>query len=157
MSPDCTCARCVSACKHKPGWFAPGQVELVAQHLGITLEELFKRYLGVDFWVGEPTTFVLAPAVVEMEAGKEYPFKPTGRCVFLTDDDRCSIHPVKPRECRETDSHQSKEANKEVKTQITLEWGEHQPQITALLGRKPELPGASIFDVLELLGGMGGS
>lgn len=103
---ECTCDRCVGACKNTPGWFAPGEAEQVAAVLGIPFEEFFKKYLVVDYWVEEEVdTLVLSPVKEEhiKYAGKKapftFPFIPSP-CVFLKDD-RCSIHSHKPKECRE--------------------------------------------------------
>lgn len=147
MSQDCTCITCVSACHHKPGWFKPGQVELVAKHLKMPLKQLFKRYLGVDFWVGNKPIFVLAPATTTMKPGSEYPVNPRGKCIFLTKNDRCAIHPVKPHECREMLHNQSESVNKKVKKEIVERWRQEQPQIQEILGRAPVEPKGSVLDL----------
>jgi len=48
---SCTCQDCIIACYHKPGWFAPNEIEKVADFMGISLQQLFDEYLGVDWYV----------------------------------------------------------------------------------------------------------
>lgn len=140
LTVECSCSTCQKACTHKPGWFAPGEAEAVATHLGLTLEQLFKQHLMVD-WHDDVDgvsgdVFLLSPAVDDETPGEEFPGDPRGRCVFYKDG-KCSIHAVKPKECREYvhgDSSTTVRIRHEV---IAAEWVEHQQQIKDLLGRKP--------------------
>lgn len=136
-----TCQTCVGACYRKPGWFLPGEAEKVADYLGITLQELFRTKLGVDWWEDHPATdsdvFLLAPATTDMNPGEEYPGTPGGRCVFLTADARCSIHGVKPHECRVHWCGQSDRDATALHRSTADAWvGEHQ-RLVDLLGREP--------------------
>lgn len=137
---ECECTACQSACLKKPGWFKPGQVEEVAAALGVSLQELFKRYLMVDYVVGEGgahiDTFVLSPATINGPKGKEASIVPTGQCVFYTNDGKCAIHPVKPWECRSWDHRQGYGDGGHHKA-VTQSWAAEQQQIADLLGRKP--------------------
>lgn len=143
---DCTCEVCRAACEHKPGWFLPGQAEMVADYLGITLGELFNEYLAVDYWLDEQDIFVLAPATKTITPGVEYPADPHGECVFYHDG-LCSIHDVKPHECKLM-HHSTEEGGAHHAT--ALEWQEHQDQIAELLGHEPEADYSfgGIFDFL---------
>lgn len=137
---------------HKPGWFAPGEVERVADYLGMTVAELFLSKLSVDWW--EETsdvleTFVLAPTVVGGNPGDMYDADPRGVCVFYRDG-LCTIHEVKPLECREyvhTDSSLGVEMRHEHVAKL---WYSHQDQIRQLLGREPEIAGD--FSIINMLG-----
>lgn len=135
---DCTCDKCSAACVNKPGWFLPGEAERAAAHLGIPLVQFFRDHLGVDWREGEPTTFVLAPALTTMEPGTEYPGDPQGRCVFLGEDGLCTIHPVKPFECREYLHDQARAETQARHEQVADAWKDYQQQIKDLLGREPE-------------------
>ena len=96
MSFSCTCAHCVSACRIKPGWFMPDEIEPLAANMGLSVQELFDTRLCVDR-LGE--TLVLSPAVVGVEPGAEFPPISLGVCVFFKDE-RCEIHTLgKPHEC----------------------------------------------------------
>lgn len=99
---DCTCEKCVTACEQRPGWFAPGEAEKAAKFLGIPFDE-FKKRLIIDYWCGSEDIPLYSPRKCSVEeertvASWGYAFT-HGRCVFLKDG-LCSIHPVKPFECR---------------------------------------------------------
>lgn len=126
----------MSACSFKPGWFAPGEAEEAAKLKGMTLQDFFRSFLGVDWWQGgadDPTTFVLSPATTRMSPGEEYPGDPKGACVFFVEG-RCSIHTAKPAECREYD-HTKKPGV--ARKDIVARWRQHQAQLTELLGHEP--------------------
>lgn len=144
---ECTCKKCVSACKHKPGWFAPGEVEKAAEYLDLTLQDFFDKYLAVDWWEGDPPTFILAPAIIGEGTGSEYPGDPKGQCVFLNNN-LCDIHKVKPIECSTMNCTASDSGN--VHEEVYKMWIENQEQIVELLGRKPKAKeyADSMFDFL---------
>jgi Fe-S-cluster containining protein len=135
-----TCDQCVSACLVKPGWFLPGEAERVAEHLGLTLEELFETKLAVDWWedTGEGDIFLLSPAIHGELPGTEFPATPNGKCVFLTEDGKCSIHEVKPHECRQYWCGEEEEGAFKRHRETALAWLDHQDQPAELLGREPE-------------------
>lgn len=107
QNTDCSCFKCVGACKQEPGRFAPGEAEKVAKFLNMDFKKFLYRYLIIDYWSGEASNGVdlysYAPKKETVEhssmyASYEYPFK-ADRCVFL-ENDLCKIHDVKPFECR---------------------------------------------------------
>jgi Fe-S-cluster containining protein len=72
----------------------------------MTVERLFETRLCVDYWINadESNTLCLSPASSVTAPGTMMSFSAAfgpQRCMFLTDDLRCEIHPVKPLECRE--------------------------------------------------------
>lgn len=83
MRTDCACLYCILACVRSPGRLVPDDVGPIAQHLGIPAVTLVTDYLED---AGDGVT--LRPRLT-----------PDG-CVFLRDQ-RCTIHAVKPYECRE--------------------------------------------------------
>ena len=102
---ECACRTCQSACENMPGWFLPKEVEAAATVLGLSTREFVSRYTTVDFWVDDPTVYLLRPRQIfepggGMASGSIFP--PEGRCVFLTPDGRCEIHVAKPFECAVT-------------------------------------------------------
>lgn len=144
---ECSCNVCQNACKYNPGWFLPGEAEKAAEHMGLSLKEFFDKFLVVNWWVGIPDdTYVLSPATVNSSPGREANADPSGRCIFFKEG-KCSIHAVKPFECREYIHSQQGNEIYERHEQVAMAWEEHQDQIIELLGREPvseELP--SRFD-----------
>lgn len=99
----CACTDCTACCKRQPGFLIPGDLERIASYLGETVEKV-KAY----FWSSEG-------ALVQDSNGRQYRIrtitprydKRKKRCVFLTDDDKCSIHEVAPFGCSFVDTHMS--------------------------------------------------
>lgn len=121
---DCSCPTCCHACTQKPGWFLPGEAEKVAEFLGISLRELFDTKLGADWWGRySGDILVLAPAVTRWTPGVLYDEDPKGQCVFYDpESQRCTIHPVKPFECR-TNRHDTPQAEmKATHKSVAFAW-----------------------------------
>lgn len=141
MTPEfeCQCEDCKGACKHKPGWFKPGEAEVLAKNMGITLQELFDKHLLIDWWAvagGEPI-FLLSPAVVGEKPGREFPGEPRGKCVFYKRG-KCTIHQQgKPYECAMLAHDDNSRDNHRA---VAMAWNKkkHQKLIRKLLGRKPQ-------------------
>jgi len=59
----CTCKECISYCKARPGWFRPGEMPRLAEFLEMPLKEVFKKYLIVDYWMGQELAeiYLLSP------------------------------------------------------------------------------------------------
>lgn len=139
---ECKCHSCKGACSQKPGWFMPDQIEPLAKKMGLSVQELFDKHLGVDYWNGgdddlPDDIFLLAPAIETMDTGSVYPSNPLGQCVFYKDS-LCSIHTQgKPFECAELD-HNEKELDPRHKS-VALAWNkpEHQEMIVEFLGFEP--------------------
>jgi Fe-S-cluster containining protein len=104
----CSCERCISACNRDPGRLIPGDLEKIADFLGISAKELLENYLvRIPARGGNRRLFFPAPA--KLKAGRclaapgtvvpDYYDKENGRCVFLTPEGMCQIHEVKPFEC----------------------------------------------------------
>lgn len=107
-----SCDHC-SFCCNRPGWFAPGEAQATAKALGIPWEEFRDNYLIIDSFLDNDTViYAWCPAKVFLPTGEAV--EATGRpvsstwqipqigqmCIFWKDF-RCSIHEVKPRECKE--------------------------------------------------------
>ncbi len=77
-----TCRQCGKCCHGEKGILVTSEeAERLAAFLGLTLQELHRDYL---------ITSSLGPQVATRN----------GACVFL-EDNRCRVHPVKPRICRQ--------------------------------------------------------
>ena len=98
-SRACSCKDCARACKIKPGWFLPGEAEKAAKLMGMPLKKFAQKYLTIDYFTLEVNA--LQPAIKVSYSEKDYiPMGlNSGRCVFLTEDDKCKIHAAKPYEC----------------------------------------------------------
>lgn len=138
VKTECTCDCCQDACRRKPGWFAPGEVEQAAGLLGLSVQEFFGQYLAVDFWMAsalDGPVFVLAPANSNNPAGQEYRFNPLGQCVFYQQG-RCLIHAAKPLECALYLHTDSKDDLAQRKAELVLLWRQSK-EAEHLLGRPP--------------------
>lgn len=146
----CACERCQQACTNTPGWFRPGEAEKAAKLMKLSLPVFFRRYLGVNWWCGDPDVFVLAPALVGEKAGREYPGNPKGTCVFFKAG-RCDIHAAKPYDCAYGNPHDERTPERATLDVVAREktvalWSKEQKQIARLLGRKPRAARFSFFD-----------
>ena len=111
--PERGCIRRGACCRAHPGWFAPGEPERAADHLGMTPDAFVRRYLVIDS-VDIDGTRVEAFAPVKLgRDGK--PLWDTGTrvdrlyrilkspCVFYGNESGCAIYPARPIECRHYD------------------------------------------------------
>lgn len=97
----CACGECQAACDRHPGYMAPGDWERIAAHIGVDADRvahLFERGDGVV--VGDRATGKMwrIPTIRPR-------FRDTGRCVFLDDQHRCTVHAVAPAGCAYHDMH----------------------------------------------------
>lgn len=103
----CTCEYCVGACHNVPGWFMPGQVEKLAKRAKLSLLDYFTKFLVLEYWVnGDSNIYVLTPSKSWQTPGTKAKWNSAyhpGKCIFLDDKDRCSIHKFKPFECAKLD------------------------------------------------------
>lgn len=105
---SCACEQCVSCCKRQPGALAAGDldriVSFVAQRQGCTLEVAFER-VKAQIWAS-PGALVMDTETGQFRrVGSITPRMRKGRCVFLDQNDRCSIHAVAPFGCAYFDMH----------------------------------------------------
>lgn len=86
VSNDCkSCGKC---CQYGTGCLIDSDVPKIAEFLGISEEELKKRYLEQ---VEKFHKVLWKPKTTK---------KPFGPCVFYRHGEGCSIHKVKPKQCR---------------------------------------------------------
>lgn len=100
----CGCAECIEPCRRQPGPLAPGDLERIAAFLGRTL-----RDIAGSFWASPGAIVRDARTQAVRTIGTITPRRRAGRCVFLSSDNRCRIHPVAPFGCAYFDMHQSPE------------------------------------------------
>ena len=144
---ECDCDRCKSACQFKPGIFLPEEIKIAADYMKMTEKDFFKKYLAVDYFYDEEDILMLAPNIVGNE-GNLYPFFPKGTCVFY--EDGCTIHEVKPFECRAYIHTDTDEIIIPRKKKIVEEWQNNQNIVLELAG-EVETPECQLGDLLNLL------
>lgn len=144
---ECSCKQCCAACENKPGWFMPGEAEILAKNLDLTLQDLFNKYLAIDWWDGDPfnkkevnEVFLLSPATIKIKPGGMFGYKPTGQCIlYNVETHKCEIHKKgKPYECYMS---RHDKINIEVHRSIAKAWAttENQEQLITLLGKIPKI------------------
>jgi len=99
---SCACAACVECCKRQPGPLIPGDLERIAEHLGLPVAEAARAF----FWASGGALVGTADGR-QFRVGSITPRHERGRCVFLDAEDRCSIHEVAPAGCAYFDTHMS--------------------------------------------------
>jgi len=96
----CACDECRRGCHEQPGSLAAGELEQIAAYLARPVAAVLAK-----FWAS-PGALVGNRATGEVfRVGTITPRLAGGRCVFLSADDRCTIHAVAPYGCRMYDSH----------------------------------------------------
>lgn len=94
----CACENCTKCCKRQPGPLAPDDFERIRRYLQETVEQAREHFCS------SPGALVRTPNGTR-RVGTITPRMRKGRCVFLDDNDRCTIHAVSPFGCRMFDTH----------------------------------------------------
>ena len=102
----CACENCTACCKRQPGPLANGDFERIAQAQGwapeVALEQAQRHF------VASPGAVVKDSITGQVQrVGTITPKRVKGRCIFLTKENRCSIHAVAPFGCAYFDTHMS--------------------------------------------------
>jgi len=88
LAKACSCEKCTTGCRVGSGFLVDGDEKKIAKFLHISVEELKEKYLekrevyGTELW--RPKT-------------KKQPFGP---CIFFDEKIGCTVHKVKPLECK---------------------------------------------------------
>ena len=124
---SCDCSECRAACSNSPGWFMPNQIGPLANHLGMSVGELFAKKLavGVTAMPGGKTNHGVMPH--KMRDGKKpgsvwtlTELSTPGRCIFF-DRGKCTIYKFRPYECARMMHDRPKEAVK-LRRRIVPRW-----------------------------------
>lgn len=91
QAPACKCTKCEHGCKYGSGAFAKGEEEQAAKAFGKPVEQFRKQYLEK---IEKFNTTLWRPKI-KRENGKPY-----GQCIFFDAQKGCTIHAVKPLECK---------------------------------------------------------
>ena len=98
---SCECIKCKQACTVRPGWFLPGQVDILLNHFNAkSIRELLPHGFAIDWWQDSPKDILVLAPNITGNLGIQYPGNPQGTCVFFKDE-KCAIHKIKPFECSE--------------------------------------------------------
>ena len=77
---DIDCLSCANCCKTSPPLVKTQDMKRIAQHLKISLKQFMRKYVLED--VNGEMSFAQVP------------------CVFLGDDNKCTIYDIRPEACR---------------------------------------------------------
>jgi len=86
-----SCSKCMSGCSYGSGAFAQGEEKKLAEFLGVSEEELNKNYLEP---IQKFDTVLMRPKLIREQD------KPYGQCIFFHPKIGCTIHEVKPLQCK---------------------------------------------------------
>ncbi len=102
---SCDCPECRAACLNSPGWFMPNQIAPLADHVGLSVEDLFRKKLAVGLTQMPDGRQVHGVMPHKLRDGKKpgtvwtlRELAEPGRCVFF-DRGRCTIYKYRPFEC----------------------------------------------------------
>jgi Fe-S-cluster containining protein len=102
---SCDCPDCRAACLNSPGWFMPEQIPALAEHLGVSVEKLFRGKLAVGVTCMPDGQQVHGVMPHKLRDGKKagtvwtlLELADPGRCVFF-DRGKCTIYKFRPYEC----------------------------------------------------------
>ncbi|AJF60895.1 TPA: hypothetical protein HA239_03360 [Candidatus Woesearchaeota archaeon] len=87
----CKCRKCENPCSYGSGAFIGDEAEKLAEFLKITKKEAEEKYLEK---IEKFNTTLWRPKVERKEG------LPFGKCIFFDSEKGCTIHQVKPTECR---------------------------------------------------------
>ncbi|MBI3035321.1 YkgJ family cysteine cluster protein [Candidatus Woesearchaeota archaeon] len=91
LAAPCRCDACNNGCKFGSGSLAGDDAKRIAAFLGVSGEDLKKGFLEeIELF----NKRLLRPKLIK-EKGKPY-----GKCMFYDDNKGCTIHEVKPLECK---------------------------------------------------------
>jgi len=139
---SCECRDCRAACLNSPGWFMPEQIPALAEHLGLTVEKLFRRKLAVSVTSMPDGKQVHGVMPHKLRDGKKAgsvwslsELADPGRCVFF-DRGKCTIYKFRPYECARMMHDRPQEAVK-LRHRIVPRWTETALQeFGELVGKK---------------------
>ena len=91
LAAPCNCDSCNHGCKYGSGALAGDDAKNIARFLSVSERELKKGFLEETELFNKK---IVKPRLIREKN------KPYGRCVFYDDEKGCTIHEVKPLECK---------------------------------------------------------
>jgi Fe-S-cluster containining protein len=104
----CACDRCRACCKRQPGAFAHGEVERLVEHVMEKQNcdrEIAFQTVKAQIWASPGALVKDLSTGQTQRIGSITPRYRHGRCVFLDENERCTIHAVAPFGCAMFDTH----------------------------------------------------
>ena len=104
----CACDRCRACCKRQPGAFAHGEIERLVEHIAEKQKcgrELAFQFVKAQVWASPGALVKDTSTGRTHRIGSITPRFKRGRCVFLDENERCTIHAVAPFGCAMFDTH----------------------------------------------------
>jgi Fe-S-cluster containining protein len=105
----CDCDKCKECCTREPGWFVPEEIPVAAKHLGLSEQDFVREYCAEHV---EDDIYSLSP--------KQKPN--STECIFLNEKRFCSIHEVKPYECRKVYGCEGPRRHQKIRGIIKKMW-----------------------------------
>jgi Fe-S-cluster containining protein len=90
LAPACDCDQCRHGCRMGSGLFAQGEIGRLAKFLNMDVEDLKKNHLEEAEQFGK----TLHRPKIKRDG------KPYGQCTFFDEKKGCTIHEVKPLQCK---------------------------------------------------------
>lgn len=157
MTNECMCGKCQKCCWHSCGWFGSiEEVEGAAKMKNMTVIDLCAEYLIREWYYAE-TIEIPAPRKNMLRTknlsddysdeeksrnGKGFVRASWGHnlmtgyaCIFLDDNNRCSIHAASPQECRETYGCKTDSDSFQQRKYIEDYWKEHQDWVEDIVAQ----------------------
>ncbi len=102
------CLQCGFCCHRRTCIPTPQEIFVIADYLKMTPKDMINKYFMIDTHRDSSGVYYLRPLGVNVTkyAGKIVPDLETyteGKCIFLTEENNCAIHPVKPKAAKEVE------------------------------------------------------
>jgi len=154
---SCKCKKCIACCWHNPGWFGNvKEIEEASKIKKISVTDFCKEYLIREWHTDKEEIYIPSPRrnlnrpyqskkylkeilnmMQKFEKNKDrkgFVVASWGHniisgfaCIFLTQDNLCSIHKSRPYECKITFG--CKKSSKFKRNKLLLYWEKHQDWI----------------------------
>ena len=90
LAPACSCNQCKHGCRMGSGILAKGDIEKLAAHLNLSVEETSQKFLEETEQFNQKLS---RPKILRQE-------KPWGTCIFFDEEKGCTVHEAKPLQCK---------------------------------------------------------
>jgi len=90
LAPPCSCDACKNGCRYGSGFLVGDDIKNIAKFKSISEKELKENFLEEKELFN---TILLRPKLITKG-------KPYGKCIFFDEEKGCTVHPVKPLQCK---------------------------------------------------------